>query len=54
VRQALRAARKHEPETDSRKKLEVVRAAKMHSFPTGEIDQILAEIERGYLADSPP
>ena len=44
VRQALRAARKHEPETDSRKKLEVVRAAKMHSFPTGEIDQILAEI----------
>ncbi len=54
VRQALRAARKHEPETDSRKKLEVVRAAKMHSFPTGEIDQILAEIEHGYLTDSPP
>jgi hypothetical protein len=26
-----------------------VRAAVVHSFPTADIDQMLAEIERGYL-----
>jgi hypothetical protein len=26
-----------------------VRAAARHSFPTRDIDQVLAEIERGYL-----
>ena len=51
VRQALRSARRKEPEGDSRKKLECVRAATRHSFPTGDMDQVLAEIERGYLMD---
>ena len=53
VRQALRAARREEPIIDSRKKLDVVRAASQHSFPTGDIQQILEEIERGYLRDTP-
>ena len=48
VRQALRAASRREPLGDSGKKLEVVRAAARHSFPIGEIEQVLAEIERGY------
>jgi hypothetical protein len=48
VRQALRAARRREPLGDSRKKLEAVRAATRHAFPSGDIGQMLEEIERGY------
>ncbi len=33
---------------------DVERAAAMHAFPSGEIDQILAGIECGNLADLPP
>ena len=49
VRQALRAARRAEPGADAKKKLAVVRAAARHRLPTADIDQMLAEIERGYL-----
>jgi hypothetical protein len=49
VRQTLRAARRSTPRNDSAKKLQVVRAAAEHSFPTAEIDEMLAQIERGYL-----
>jgi hypothetical protein len=52
VRQALRAARRSEPLGDTKKKLEVVRAGARHAFPTGDIEQLLAEIERGYLGES--
>jgi hypothetical protein len=48
VRGALRAARRREPLGDVGKKLEVVRAAARHAFPTGDIDAMLGEIERGY------
>ena len=48
VRQILRAARQREPLGDISKKLEVVRAASRHAYPTAEMDQMLAEIERGY------
>lgn len=48
VRQTLRAAYRRQPRGDFAKKLEVVRAAASHAFPTGDIGQILAEIERGY------
>ena len=48
VRQVLREARRREPVGDVRKKLEVVRAAARHSYPTAEIDQMIAEIEQGY------
>ena len=47
VRQALRAARHREPLGDWRKNFEVVGAAAGHSYPTGDIDQMLAEIDRG-------
>ncbi len=49
VRQALRAARRREPASDPKRKLAAVRAAARHSFPTADIEQMLAEIETGYL-----
>jgi hypothetical protein len=49
VRQALRAARRRQPIVDPRKKIEAIRAAARHSFPVGDIEQMLAEIESGYL-----
>jgi hypothetical protein len=54
VRQALDWARRREPSTEIEKKLAVVRAAVQHNGPTGDIDQLLGEIERGYLSDSRP
>ena len=51
VRQALRAARKSAPSGDARKKLAAIRAATHHAFPAPDIDQMLAEIERGYRED---
>jgi hypothetical protein len=48
VRQALRTMRRAEPSGDVKKKLEVVRAAARYDYPTGDIDQMLADIERGY------
>ena len=54
VRQALRRARREEPEPDSGKKLAVVRTAACHAFPTADIDAMLAEIERGYLDQREP
>jgi hypothetical protein len=48
VRQALERARHREPLGDAGKKLQVIRAAIKHEFPTGDIDQMLAEIESGY------
>jgi hypothetical protein len=49
VRQALRAARRREPGRDVARKMASVRVAARHTFPTGDIEQILAEVERGYL-----
>ncbi len=43
VRQALRAAQRQVPLTDSNKKLGVVRAAARHDFPTGDVDQMLRD-----------
>lgn len=54
VRQALRKARQSEPRGDAKKKLATVRAAVGHTFPTADVDQMLQEIERGYLDDGPP
>jgi hypothetical protein len=52
VRQVLRSARREEPVSDPRRKLEVLHSAVRHAFPSGDIEQMLAEIERGYLADN--
>lgn len=54
VRQALNAARRREPVGDAGKKLDVIRAAARHDFPTADIDEMLAQIESGYRAYSPP
>ncbi len=48
VRQALTAARRREPLGDAGKKLDIVRAAARHTFPTADIDRMLLEIESGY------
>ena len=49
VRHALRAARRREPSAAPDRKLAVVRAAVRHEFPTADMDQLLHEIEGGYL-----
>lgn len=49
VRQTLRQARRASATTGVEDKLDAVRAAMRHEFPAPEIDQMLAEIERGYL-----
>ena len=51
VRQALRAARRQAPGSDVRKKLETVRVAARHAYPTADIGDMLAQIERGYTTD---
>ena len=48
VRQALDLARRREPLGTTGKKLEVIRAAAQHDYPTGDIDTMLADIEKGY------
>jgi hypothetical protein len=53
VRRALRDARRGEPAGDIDSKLRAVRAAARHEFPTADIDEMLAEIERGYATTVP-
>jgi hypothetical protein len=50
-RQTLRAARRQEPRLDSERKLKVLRAAVRHKFPSADIEQMLAEIEHGYIGN---
>lgn len=47
VREALRAARRREPGPDRAGKLAAIRAAARHSYPTADIEVMLAEIARG-------
>jgi hypothetical protein len=51
VRQALRAARRREPIGETGKKIQVIRTAVRHSFPTADLDRMLQEIEDGYAAE---
>ena len=48
VRQALRAAHRAELGASAADKLAIIRQASAHAFPIGEIDSVLADIERGY------
>jgi hypothetical protein len=48
VRRVLREARSARSTLDPQARLKAVRRAAEYSFPTGDIDQMLAEIERGY------
>jgi hypothetical protein len=47
VRQAMRMARREEPTYGLDQKLAVLREASQYAFPSGEIEDILADIERG-------
>jgi len=53
VRQALVFARRQEPSGTVSQKLEAIRAAARHSYPTADIDNMLAEIEAGYSGKHP-
>lgn len=48
VRQALRQAEREEPIGDAERKLAAIRAAARHAFPAPDVDQMNAEIARGY------
>ena len=50
VRRALEMARRSEPINEASRKLDVVRAAVRHEYPSGEIETMLAEIEKGYIS----
>lgn len=54
VRQAMRAARAGAGTTDPGTKLATIRAAAAHAFPTGDIGEILAQIEGGYAEKDEP
>jgi hypothetical protein len=47
VRSALRAARAEETANDPQRKLRALRLATSYSFPTADIDEMLAQIGKG-------
>lgn len=51
VRQALRAARRDEPRYEVDRKLAVLREASRHSYTSGDIGEILSDIERGRFGE---
>lgn len=51
VRLVLREAVRREPLDDTERKLRVVREAATHRYPAPPIEQLLSEIELGYLED---
>ncbi len=48
VRKTLREARSRQPVQEPHLKLKAVRKAAEYSFPTANLEQMLAEIESGY------
>ena len=48
VREQLRAARAAALYPDAEPKLRAIREATTYAFPAGDIDELLADIERGY------
>jgi len=50
VRQTLRDARREEPRRAAAAKLSALERAGKYRFPIGDIDIMLGEIEKGYLA----
>jgi hypothetical protein len=48
VRRSLRAAREAESGADVGQKMKAIRTATAFEYPTGDIDVMLDEIERGY------
>jgi hypothetical protein len=56
VRQRLREAQKQQEKPDITRKLDAIRRAYLYQpkAPAPDIDQMNAEIEQGYLDESPP
>jgi hypothetical protein len=54
VRRAIQHEKRERPGKTARKKLEAVRKLSEYHFPTGNIEQMIAEIEAGYLKDLIP
>lgn len=52
VRHAIRTARRAESDVAPSRKLDVIRRATAHAFPTADIEVMLAETEQGYRSDS--
>lgn len=48
IRQLVRTAQQERPAGDQARKLAVVRTAARNNFATGDIEDMLAEIELGY------
>ncbi len=48
VRQALSAARREASTADVDRKLAAIRTAVRHSAPTGTVERLISETERGY------
>lgn len=53
VRDALRAARTAAEYPSVEHKLRAVREAAAYAFPAGDVEAIRAEIEQGYLGETP-
>jgi len=51
VRRVLRQAERELPTGDPDAKLAAIRTAARHAFPTGDIDEMLGDIERGYTQE---
>lgn len=47
VRSALRSARRADPVGEPGRRIDAIRAASRYSFPTSDMDQMLADIARG-------
>jgi len=52
VRTVLREARSRHPQIAGDRKIQAVRAAIRHTYPTADADQMLVEIESGYQSGS--
>jgi len=53
VRQRLREAQEQRARPDIAAKLAAIQAAYRHEGPTGDVEQMLTEIELGYLSGEP-
>jgi hypothetical protein len=49
VRRCLREAERRQSSGNVEQRLAAIQAATAYSFPTADIDEMLAEIERGYV-----
>lgn len=51
VRRTLREARERQPVKDPETKLRAIQEAMKYSFPAPDIEQMIREIEQGYLEE---